>query len=906
MTSTRHIGQRASLRISGFLACVAVASASAFAQPGNDNPCGAEVLTAGATCTYVTWSNVGATGTAGPPAPGCASYSGGDVWFQLVIPPGGMITVTTDVFVGSAFTDGGLAFYTAATCAGPFTLVSCDDDTGPGTMSLLNYTGTPGTTLWIRVWEYLNDASGAFNICATLPPPPAANNDPCQFITLPVNSTCINTAATNVGATATTVPAIPAPGCASYLGGDVWFRVVVPAGGIVTVTTDVAGGSPIFDGGMAFYTSPSCSAGPFTLVSCDDDSGPGAMSALTYTGAPGTVIWVRVWEYGNDSFGAFNICATFPGPPPPPPTNNEPCTATLLTVNPTCGFTTYTNVGATNSTMAPLPACGFFGTGSLDVWFRFVAPPTGIAIIQTQAGSMTDAAMALYQDPPPANCAGPFNLVQCDDDGGAGLMPFLSFTNLTPGTTYYLRVWGYGTGTGSFGLCISGPNSLPAGTCIWALEMYDSFGDGWGSSTVNVSVNGGAFVPYTVVGNFNMILLGLNPGDVLVVTYTASGPGQAENRFELSFFASGLTIFNSGTPPNPGVNYSQAISCNPPPSPPQDCSGGITVCSGQSFGNNANNTGNVVDLTTANQGCLSSGERQGTWYLFSPSAGGTIGFTIAPVVATDYDFAVWGPLSSVVCPPSAPPLRCSFAAPSGNTGCGNGATDLTEGAGGDRWVSTFPVSAGQIYIMYVDNFSSNGQAFNLTWQFGGGASLDCTVLPIELTSFTATAHSEEVALAWTTATERNSDHFEIERSADGDVYTQIGTLPSAGNSTSAMHYTWLDRSPLIGENHYRLRHVDTDGHAQHSSVESVFIRRGGDAIRLVPNPGSGSVSVFLPLADPGSLLLMLDATGKEVYNRRLDGRQVELDTDPLPHGLYAVRLISPSGFTVAYGTWIRE
>ena len=893
-------------RIFGLLTISAFGATASWAQPGNDNPCGAEVLTPGVACVNSTWSNVAATATAGPPAPGCANYLGGDVWFQLIIPPGGTVTVTTSTVGGSLFTDSGLAFYTAANCTGPFALVGCNDDIGfPNFMSTLTYTGVVGSTLWIRAWEYGNNAFGAFNICATTPPPPATNDNPCQFVSLTPNSTCIITAATNVGATSTTIPAIPAPGCGNFAGGDVWFRVVVPAGGTVTITTSLAGGSPFTDSGLALYTSPSCAAGPFTLVSCNDDF-VGLMSQLTYVGVAGTVLWVRVWEYGNNAFGAFNICATFPGPPPPAPTNNDPCGAFALTVNSTCTFNTYTNVGATNSAMTPLPACGFFGAGSLDVWFSFVAPPTGVAIIQTQAGTMTDAAMALYQDPPPPGCAGPFNLVQCDDDSGPGLMPFLTFTNLVPGNTYYLRVWGFGTGTGTFGLCISGPTSLPAGTCVWALEMYDTFGDGWGTSSVNVSINGGAFTSYTVIGSFNLILIGLNPGDVLVVTYTATGPGQAENRFELSFLSSGLTIYNSGTPPPPGVNYSQAISCNPPPSPPQDCNGGITVCNGQSFNNNSNNTGNVVDLNAGNQGCLSSGERQGTWYYFSPSTSGNIGFTIAPTVPTDYDFAIWGPMSTIGCVPVGPPLRCSYSALTGNTGLGNAAVDVTEGAGGDAWVSIIPVLAGQIYILYVDNFSSNGQAFNLSWQFTAGASLDCTVLPIELTSFQAEPQDQHVLVTWTTASEEDNDRFEIERSFDGSAFTTIGMIPGAGSSAHELHYSWPDETPIQGLNHYRLRQVDLDGHGEHSHIATAFFKLDVQQVQLVPNPGNGMVNVLLQKPSSGSLLLVLDATGKEVQRIVLNGGNAQLNATNLQHGLYGLRVLNASGIPTAFGTWVRE
>jgi len=70
-----------------------------FAQPANDNPCGATVLTVGApaaTCSPASGANVswtGATATAGVPAPGCASYLTGDVWYVFVAPASGDVYI---------------------------------------------------------------------------------------------------------------------------------------------------------------------------------------------------------------------------------------------------------------------------------------------------------------------------------------------------------------------------------------------------------------------------------------------------------------------------------------------------------------------------------------------------------------------------------------------------------------------------------------------------------------------------------------------------------------------------------------------------------------------------------------------------------------------------------------------
>lgn len=741
----------------------------------------------------------------------------------------------------------------------------------------------------IALWSVLAVTMSAFS--------QPANNDPCGAVTLTPNLNCTNTAGTLASATAT--PSIPAPGCATYVGADVWYQVTVPASGQITVTTSQQGGG--INTGMAFYTAPSC-AGPFALVSCNDDIIVifNLYSTLVYNGAPGTVIYVRVWRKNSTAGGSFNICATAP---PPPPVNDGPCTPTPLTVASNCGFTSYTNVNATTSATTPAPGCGSFA-GSLDVWFSFTAPPTGIAIIETQAGTMTDGAMALYSA---TACNGTFTLVQCDDDNGPGNMPFLSFTGLTPGATYYLRFWGYAGSTGTFNLCIHGPTSVPAGNCVYVLQLFDSNGNGWGTSSVGVSINGGPFTNYTVTSQYNIALIGLNIGNVVVVQYTATGPNQGQNSFTLGLLTGGGPLYTSPSPPTAGIVFTQTVTCTPPPAPANDCAGGSTICGGQSFNNNSSGTGNVMDLTTANQGCLASGERQGTWYRFSPSSPGTIGFTIAPAVATtDYDFAVWGPSSGVQCPPLGAPLRCSYSALTGNTGVGNGATDPSEGAGGDKWVSTFPAVVGQVYILYVDNFSANGQSFNLTWQLGGGASLDCTVLPVELIAFTGEAKGDAVQLDWTTASEHDNDFFAIERSTDGDVFTAIGEVDGAGNTAHETRYQFIDPAPGQGVDYYRLKQVDVDGQSSYSEVVAVFFRDEQGPLMMVPNPGSDQVRILLPQSTTGWNVSVIDATGRELLVTRVSGDQALLETGTLPRGVYSIRAISLNGNLMTGGQWMRE
>lgn len=128
--------------------------------------------------------------------------------------------------------------------------------------------------------------------------------------------------------------------------------------------------------------------------------------------------------------------------------NDECINAIEIPVGSACSFVEYTNQGATASTGIQQPICGSYSGG--DVWFKFVVPANGGLEIDAFPGTMTDGAMALYV----GTCTS-MSVVACDDDGSAnGLMPFISFFGLTPGSTAYIRFWGYGANNfGTFSIC---------------------------------------------------------------------------------------------------------------------------------------------------------------------------------------------------------------------------------------------------------------------------------------------------------------------------------------------------------------------------------------------------------------------------------------------------------------------
>jgi gliding motility-associated-like protein len=149
------------------------------------------------------------------------------------------------------------------------------------------------------------------------------------------------------------------------------------------------------------------------------------------------------------------------------------------------------------------------------------------------------------------------------------------------------------------------------------------------------------------------------------------------------------------------------------------------ICGTASFTDNSNGTGqvnefNATDFPNNNRGCLLSGERQSAWYAFQVGTSGTITFTIIPNnMSNDYDFAVWGPFNNSgavsLCQNLGTPIRCNYSGTSGLTGLNSTSTQASVGAGGSPFSSAINATAGQLYILMVDNFSTSNSGFTFVW-----------------------------------------------------------------------------------------------------------------------------------------------------------------------------------------------
>lgn len=165
------------------------------------------------------------------------------------------------------------------------------------------------------------------------------------------------------------------------------------------------------------------------------------------------------------------------------------------------------------------------------------------------------------------------------------------------------------------------------------------------------------------------------------------------------------------------------------------------------------------------------------------------------------------------------------------------------------------------------------------------------LLPVAWLDFQASnlPGDREVLCAWTTASETNSAHFTVERSADGGHWEDIGALPGAGTTSVQVSYEFLDRAPLGGVSYYRIRQTDHDGSTDRSEVRSVR-RSGPGRLSVFPNPGKG---VFQLTGSEGGELRVLDLSGRAVPFTLSAGGELAL-----PHasaGSYLVELLREHG-----------
>ena len=126
------------------------------------------------------------------------------------------------------------------------------------------------------------------------------------------------------------------------------------------------------------------------------------------------------------------------------------------------------------------------------------------------------------------------------------------------------------------------------------------------------------------------------------------------------------------------------------------------------------------------------------------------------------------------------------------------------------------------------------------------------LLPVKLVSFTAILNGNDVDLKWATSSEKNASHFIIEKSINGENYTDAGVVFAGGNTNETTNYSFTDKGIDPAKQaivYYRLRSVDIDGKSELSYVRSIRFGKTEEqklSVAAYPNPVINELRVTIP------------------------------------------------------------
>lgn len=170
-----------------------------------------------------------------------------------------------------------------------------------------------------------------------------------------------------------------------------------------------------------------------------------------------------------------------------------------------------------------------------------------------------------------------------------------------------------------------------------------------------------------------------------------------------------------------------------------------------------------------------------------------------------------------------------------------------------------------------------------------GSSVPALPLSVKYNYFHATANGCTAELEWEAQTDAAFRYFSVERSTDGQVFTEAGRV---ANAMTGSRYTFTDRTPAEGTNYYRIKDENANGQTGYTATRQVIIRCSGKGtIKLYPTVTTGTVYIDLPKGYEHAKIVVIGINGQQVpADVTKDGLSRTVRLTSLAAGTYLVRI----------------
>lgn len=207
---------------------------------------------------------------------------------------------------------------------------------------------------------------------------------------------------------------------------------------------------------------------------------------------------------------------------------------------------------------------------------------------------------------------------------------------------------------------------------------------------------------------------------------------------------------------------------------------------------------------------------------------------------------------------------------------------------------TYTAIPGATSANYTYNYAPNTYVVVVSYT-GGAKDTSASALPVKLINFKGKNMNSTNVLSWVTSSEINSADFIIERSSNGETYSQIGTVKAAGNSTTEKTYNYSDVNFTSFANYYRLKLVDENGAYSYSNIVKLS-KQGKAVFQVQPNPIENStVNVY---GSNMKFANVYDVNGKLLFSQSITTPEhAQLKMNNLTKGVYMINVTSTDGQT---------
>lgn len=166
--------------------------------------------------------------------------------------------------------------------------------------------------------------------------------------------------------------------------------------------------------------------------------------------------------------------------------------------------------------------------------------------------------------------------------------------------------------------------------------------------------------------------------------------------------------------------------------------------------------------------------------------------------------------------------------------------------------------------------------------------------------FNGICTDNSIKLRWIMQSEDDITKYEIEKSSNGLLFTNIATINSYSGAQGS--YYFYDRNPIIGTNYYRIKMYHKNTAVNISNVVRIYFGKVGNTIFIYPNPTGTELNVRFAAVDKGDYQLsVINNNGQKIVSVPVkhDGldRTIQINLPKtLSKGLYRLFMIDKSRF----------